>query len=142
MTDTTQQHEQADPTVSLVDEVLSLGREVGYVALGRGQQITMRLAPGVMTETTEESNRYEELLVNPTLLTLASQRGRIDCGGLEFIVVGYGDFQQLIMPILGGHISIGLLRDTPVRAFVERVTALLVKAELTPESINNQGYGF
>ena len=38
-----------------------------------------------------ESDRYEELLVNPTLLTLATQRGNIDCGGLKYLIVRYGN---------------------------------------------------
>ncbi len=133
MSDTSREHAEAGLSESLVDEIFSLGREVGYVALGRGQQVTMRFAPGVVTETTDESNRYEELLVNPTLLTLTGQRGRIDCGGLKFIVVGYGDFQQLIMPMLGGHVSIGLARNVPANILVERKTALLEKAQLAPE---------
>ena len=33
-------------------------------------------------------DRYEELLVNPTLLTLAGQRGDIDYGGLRCLVLG------------------------------------------------------
>ena len=42
--------------------------------------------------------RYEELLVNPTLLELTRQRGNIDCGGLEYLVIRYGNFFQLVLP--------------------------------------------
>jgi hypothetical protein len=46
------------------------------------------------------------LLVNPTLLTLATQRGNIDCGGLRYLIIGYGHFQQLVILRLAGHVSI------------------------------------
>jgi hypothetical protein len=48
----------------------------------------------------------EELLVNPALLTLATQRGNIDCGGLRYLIIGYGHFHQLVVPGAGGHVSI------------------------------------
>jgi hypothetical protein len=44
--------------------------------------------------------------VNPTLLTLATQRGNIDCGGLRYLIVGYGHFHQLVVPSPAGHVSI------------------------------------
>ena len=40
--------------------------------------------------------------MNPTLLTLARQRGGIDCGGLDYLVIAYGSFFQLVMAIDGG----------------------------------------
>ena len=52
-----------------------------------------------------ESDRYEELFVNPGQLRLASARGKLDCGGLEYLIVRYGHFYQLVMPFSGGHIS-------------------------------------
>jgi hypothetical protein len=42
----------------------------------------------------------------PTLLTLATQRGNIDCGGLRYLIVGYGHFHQLVIPSPAGHVSI------------------------------------
>ena len=46
--------------------------------------------------------------MNPTLLTLARQRGGIDCGGLDDLVVAYGSFFQqgdLPAPMLGGDLA-------------------------------------
>ena len=104
MTQSYESQAKSDGNAELIDALFAIGPEVRYVALGRGQEVTMQLASDVATETTFESNRFEELLVNPTLLTLAGQRGRLDCGGLDFLVVGYGAFQQLVMPMQDGHV--------------------------------------
>ena len=51
------------------------------------------------------SDRYEELLANPAVLTLLSQRGEIDCGGLRYVLVRYGNFFQLVTRIPRAGIS-------------------------------------
>jgi hypothetical protein len=43
-----------------------------------------------------ESGKYEELIVNPTVLTLVRQRGNIDGGGVEFLLIRYGSFWQTV----------------------------------------------
>jgi hypothetical protein len=53
-----------------------------------------------------ESDKYEEIFVNPSLLTLARQRGNLDCGGLRCLVVGYGNFDQLVIGLPDGHVSV------------------------------------
>ncbi|GJG89529.1 hypothetical protein tb265_47100 [Gemmatimonadetes bacterium T265] len=91
----------------LAARVFALSPDVRYVATyvdGR-LDLAARAAPNA---SAAESDRYEELLVNPTLLTLAGQRGRIDCGGLEYVLVRYGHFFQLVVPIRGGHISVAV----------------------------------
>ncbi|MEO1616755.1 MAG: hypothetical protein AAFV88_12935 [Planctomycetota bacterium] len=40
------------------------------------------------------------------MLKLAAQRGNIDCGGLEFLLIRYGNFFQFVLPIQGGHLSV------------------------------------
>ena len=91
----------------LIESLFALSEEVRYVAVARGQDVEMRERPDLDSPSSAESDRFEELLVNPTLLTLARQRGEIDCGGLRFIVIGYGNFHQLVMPYEGGHVSVG-----------------------------------
>lgn len=46
-----------------------------------------------------ESDKYKELLVNPTVLCLLSQRANIDCGGLSYVVIRYGSFYPLVLPV-------------------------------------------
>lgn len=113
---------------SLIADLFALG-DIGYVALGCGPDVLMRHAPGLQTTTTAETNFYEELLVNPTLLKLANQRAGLDCGGLSYIAVGYGDFTQLILPMRDGHVSLGVSRRAPVRELAERVHEVLDQHE-------------
>lgn len=72
-----------------------------------------------------ESDRFEELLVNPAILTLTRQRGGIDCGGMEFVIVSYGNFNQLVIPIEQGHTSIAFEKTANPFQFVSKIKALL-----------------
>jgi len=58
---------------------------------------------------------------------LARQRGNIDCGGLRFILVGYGNFYQLIREIKGGHISICLDNTADLTALPDKIFEFLIK---------------
>lgn len=113
--------ERAD---QLLTELFALGG-IGYVALCSGQEVLLRTAPGMVSTTTEETNFYEELLVNPTLLKLASQRANMDCEGLRYIAIGYGKFIQLIMLMKDGHVSLGISRKANTGELAARVQALL-----------------
>lgn len=114
-----------------VTQIFELGR-VGYVAIGVGHQVYMQIAPGVDTETSQESNFFEELLVNPTVLELISRRGTLDCGGLEYVAIGYGHFIQLLIPLPNGHASLGVARDAPVQQLAEQAIAILAKSPAVP----------
>jgi hypothetical protein len=91
---------------NLTDKIFAVSTAVRYVALYRGGKLTSHQRTGVGDASASDSDRYEELFVNPTLLTLARQRGNLDCGGLSFIVVGYGNFRQLVMDLSDGHVSV------------------------------------
>jgi hypothetical protein len=90
----------------LHDDVFAISPDIRYVAVAYGQQVRMRARPGLHDASSSDSDLYEELLVNPTLLTLATQRGNIDCGGLRYLIIGYGHFHQLVLPRPAGHVSI------------------------------------
>ena len=72
-----------------------------------------------------ESDRYEELLVNPAILQLAKSRGDIDCGGLEFVIVRYGNFFQFVQPIKDGHVSIAIEKDANLDHTIEQIQDIL-----------------
>lgn len=72
-----------------LDELLNLSPEIRYVATNFGGAVRMSSRPDLANSSSPESDLYEELLVNPALLNLTSNRGAIDCGGLEFLVVRY-----------------------------------------------------
>ena len=59
-----------------------------------------------MAAQSRTSDFFEELLVNPTLLTIARQRGNLDCSGLRHVIVGYVNFNQVILETHEGHLSL------------------------------------
>ncbi len=90
----------------LISKISGISADIRYVAIYRGGRLASWERPSLAAPSSAESDRYEELIVNPTLLTLLSQRGNIDCGGLRFVVVRYGNFFQAIFPLPGGHASV------------------------------------
>jgi hypothetical protein len=90
----------------LHEDVLAISPDIRYVAAAHGQQVQMRSRHDLHNASSTDSDLYEELLVNPTLLTLTTQRGNINCGGLRYLIVGYGHFHQLVIPSPAGHVSV------------------------------------
>ncbi len=92
----------------VMQDLLALSQEVRYVALYRNGKLESRERAGLAQASSSESDKYEELIVNPTLLKLVQQRGDIDCGGAHWIVIRYGHFLQHVRPVEGGHVSVGM----------------------------------
>ena len=95
----------------LLDTLFHLTQEIRYVAVYSAGQLFMQQRPDLLHASASDSDRYEELLVNPTLLTLTRQRGEIDCGGLVYLIIRYGYFFQLVIPLKKGHISMAFCID-------------------------------
>lgn len=95
----------------LIDRILALSPHIRYVALYRDGALTSGERPDLAGASSSKSDRYEELIVNPTLLTLVTQRGNIDCGGVRFVLIRYGNFFQLVRPVRGGHLSVAVGPD-------------------------------
>ena len=57
--------------------------EIRYAALYIDDELLFKQIEKTDDSSSGETDRYEELLVNPILLKLASQRGNMDCGGLD-----------------------------------------------------------
>lgn len=107
--------------VTIFDQLFALSPDVRYVALYRSGELTSQQRGNVIGASASETDRYEELFINPTLLTLARQRGSLDCGGASFVMVGYGNFFQLIVDLSDGHASICFeLGSTPFH-YVEAI---------------------
>jgi hypothetical protein len=109
----------------LIDECFAVSEQVRYVAVYHAGVLHSRERTGLSGASAGESDRYEELLVNPTALTLFKQRGDIDCGGLRYILIRYGNFFQFVKQIPDGHISVALEPsagiDDLVRTLVARI---------------------
>ncbi len=106
----------------LATRVFALSPDVRYVATYVDGRLDLAARPAA-NASAADSDRYEELLVNPTLLMLARQRGDIDCGGLAFVLVRYGFFFQLVVPVVGGHVSIAIEPSGAPLDLVERIVA-------------------
>lgn len=90
----------------MIESIFRLSDTIRYVAVYKNGQLESKSKSNTSVASSSESDRYEELLVNPTLLKLASQRGNIDCGGLDYIIVRYGNFYQFVLPVSWGHVSV------------------------------------
>ena len=110
----------------LIKSLFAISPEIRYVALYRNGKLELSERPGLPNASSSESDKYEELIVNPTMLKLVQQRGDIDCGGAQFVLIRYGNFFQFVRPIPGGHVSVGSeLSAAPltIAAEVEKVLA-------------------
>ncbi len=105
----------------LAEAVLRTCGQVRYAAVRCDGQLWLRERAQLHNASSSESDKYEELIVNPTLLTLVRQRGEIDCGGAQFVLIRYGSFFQFVAPLAHGHISIGMEPDCDPLAVLRKV---------------------
>jgi hypothetical protein len=105
--------------------ILAASKHVRYVAIYRQGTLLVRERAGLENASSSESDKYEELIVNPTLLKLVTQRGEIDCGGIRFVLIRYGNFFQCVIPAEGGHVSIGMEAACDPLAELEKIRPML-----------------
>ena len=110
---------------ALIERFLALSPDIRYVAVYRDEVLKTRERSGLTGASATESDRYEELLVNPTVLTLVRQRGNIDCGGIRYFVIRYGNFYQCVFPVAGGHVAVALEPTADLSRHLELVQAKL-----------------
>lgn len=109
----------------ILDDILAISSGVRYAAVHRGGVLESRERSGLTHASSSESDRYEELIVNPVLLELVRRRGGIDCGGARWVLVRYGNFLQLVCAVDDGHVSVGLeLDEDPLRLEPELMRVL------------------
>ncbi|MBB5328842.1 hypothetical protein [Tunturiibacter gelidoferens] len=89
-----------------IEKIFAVTPNIRYVALYQQGNLTSRQRSALSSASASESDRFEELFINPALLTLARQRGNLDCGGAKFVLVGYGNFYQLVLDLPDGHASV------------------------------------
>ena len=120
----------------LLIEALEISEHIRYIAVYDNDELSMKQRSDIHNVSSNESDKYEELLVNPTLIKLASQRGNIDCGGLEYFIIRYGNFFVLLTPCKNGHVNIGVEPNQDPFLLIEPLNALLRKY-----SLNLKSYG-
>ena len=100
----------------IIEFIFSISEGIRYVAVYTGGKLVSSSRKDLMNNSSSESDKYEEIIVNPTLLKLVIQRGNIDCGGTEFVLIRYGNFYEFVKPIGEGHISVGIqLSEDPLK---------------------------
>lgn len=108
----------------MIDRIFSLSGDIRYAAVYRDGQLESRSRAGLEDASSVDTDRYEELLVNPVMLTAASQRGNIDCGGLDYLLVRYGSFFQFILPLPWGHVSVCIAKQADPIAIGLKIRSL------------------
>jgi hypothetical protein len=109
----------------MIKEIFAISDDIRYVAIYRDGQLESDSKSSTQGASSSESDRYEELLVNPTLLKLAAQRGNIDCGGLDYLLIKYGNFFQFVLPTYWGHVSVCIEKSAEPIAIGMKVKSLL-----------------
>jgi hypothetical protein len=105
----------------LIENIFAIAPEIRYVATYLDGVLASAQRPDLGSASSSESDKYEELIVNPTLLKLVTQRGNIDCGGASWVVIRYGNFFEVVIPVASGHLSVGLEVTADPTLIVEKV---------------------
>jgi hypothetical protein len=120
----------------MIDDCFGASRHVRYVAV-YSSTLVMRARDCLSGTSSAESDKYEELLVNPALIKLAGQRGSIDCGGLRFLIIRYGHFFQCVFPTPTGHVSVALEPAADLSVLPDQLARLIDGTRLgRPEQVH------
>ena len=114
-----------DTVEKSLDRILEISPSVRYAAIYRSGMLASRQREWISAASAAESDRFEELLVNPILLALVTQRGDIDCGGAKWVIVRYGNFYQIVAKIDSGHVSVCVDPAGDVLSLVHPILATL-----------------
>ena len=109
----------------LIEACFAASPEVRYVAAYLDGQVGLRSRADVQLLGSNESDQYEELIVNPTLIKLLTQRGNIDCGGFRHAVATYGLFHAFIYPVASGHVTVSFELHAKLDDEIPRIMAVI-----------------
>ena len=114
------------PYRSLAPELFELSPLIRYVAVNQDRQIVeMEQSSRWPSHNPAETDRMEELVVNPAILELAIRRGVLDLEGVRYVVIRYGPQYQVLFPYRAGHVSIGVELEADVSEVAELVLGKL-----------------
>jgi|SRR5882762_6193776 len=100
--------------------------KIRYVAVNqKGKIVEMEQSPSHPSYNSSETDRIEELIVNPVVLELAARRGNLDMEGIRYVVIRYGTQYQLLMPYREGHLSVGVEKQDDPLEIARKITAAL-----------------
>jgi len=110
---------------SLLQQIFLLSPDIRYAAIYVNDKLTSSERAGLKNPSSTDSDKYEELIVNPTLLKLVTQRGNIDCGGAQYVIIKYGSFYEFVMSFLDGHVSVGIESSADLMAIASSIQRLV-----------------
>lgn len=111
---------------TLTQKLFKIEPKIRYVAVNQnGVIVEMEQSPLHPTYNPHETDRMEELIVNPIVLEITRRRGNIDMSGVRYVLIAYGTQYQLLMPIKDGHISVGIELEDDPREIARKVAGCL-----------------
>jgi hypothetical protein len=106
--------------------LFDLDTSIRYVAMNQRERIVeMEQNPKWPSLNPTETDRMEELIVNPIILEAARRRGNIDMKGIRYLIIRYGTMYQLIFPYKEGHLSIGVELDANATVVANKIAKCL-----------------
>ena len=113
-------------TAPTASKLFSLDPDIRYVAVNQGGAITeMEQRAGHPTLNSHETDRMEELIVNPIVLEATRRRGNLDLDGVRHVVIRYGTLYTVVVPHEDGHVSVGVQLGADVEGIAEKVVSAL-----------------
>jgi hypothetical protein len=118
----------------IAPELFALDPHIRYVAVNRGGAIVeMEQAASWPTANSPETDRMEELIVNPVVLEAVRRRGNLDLDGVRHVTIRYGALYTVVFPIENGHVSVGVDVSGDVERIAEKVVRALPAASSSTE---------
>ena len=105
-------------------QVFELDSGIRYLAVNQEGEI-VEMEQRLPSHNLVETDRMEELLVNPTILEMTKRRGDLDLDGIRYIIIQYGLQYQAVFNYRNGHVSVGIESDSDAVAVVTKVLEYL-----------------
>jgi len=113
-------------TIRVAPMLFPLDPHIRYVAVNRNGAITeMEQQAQWPSYNPPETDRMEELIVNPVVLEATRRRGDLDLEGVRYVIIRYGNQYQVVFPFDVGHVSVGVELAADIGGVAQRVAETL-----------------
>jgi hypothetical protein len=112
--------------------VFELDPGIRYLAVNQEGEI-VEMEQRLPTHNPAETDRMEELLVNPTILEMTKRRADLDLDGISYIIIRYGLQYQAVFNYRNGHVSVGIESDSDAVGVVTKILEHLDSPAPSPE---------
>lgn len=111
----------------IIKQIFTIDEAIRYVAILLENGLFTEQKNNIQDTSSSDSDKYEELFVNPALLKLTTQRGNLDCGGLNYLLIKYGHFYQWVAPFYTGHLSICIEKNSDPLILIHKISEMINK---------------